>query len=133
VSEPGGRPWWDEQGRLWKELVPRSGQAPTVQGELIRCTGKLTDEAYRNGNTNWGPGFERMLRFVGSTLDDPLIFSPDERSTIRDAVTRILTDVHNPDVSGHGSPHYLLTEMAVRWCLAHPDPIPRSADPGLGV
>ena len=48
--------WWEEQPRLWKELVPRSGQAGTIQGELIRCTGKLTDEAYRNGNVNWGLG-----------------------------------------------------------------------------
>ena len=60
--------WWEEQPRLWARLVPTSGQATTVQGELIRCTGKLTDEAYRNGNANWGPGFERMTKFMGRTL-----------------------------------------------------------------
>ena len=129
----GGRPWWEEQERLWTKLVPRSGQASTVQGELIRCTGKLTDEAYRNGNTNWSSGFERMLRFVRSTLDDPQTFTPEERAIIQNAVARIIADAADPDVSGHGSPHYVLTEMAVRWCLAHPDPIPRSADPGLDI
>ena len=113
--------------------MPRSGQALTVQGELIRCTGKLADEAYRNGNTNWGPGFERMVRFAVSTLDDPGTFTPDERLTIRNAAARIVEESADPDVSGHGSPHYLLTEMAVRWCLAHPDLIPRPADPGLPV
>lgn len=133
MTGSGGRPWWEEQERLWNELVPRSGQALTVQGELIRCTGKLADEAYRNGNTNWGPGFERMVRFAAVTLDDPATFTPDERLTIQSAAKRIIEDADNPDVSGHGSPHYVLTEMAVRWCLAHPDPVPRPADPGLGV
>ena len=27
--------WWEEHPRLWKKLVPKSGQAATVQGELI--------------------------------------------------------------------------------------------------
>lgn len=125
--------WWEEQPRLWNELVPRSGQAATVQGELIRCTGKLADEAYRNGNTNWGPGFERMVRFVGDSLDDPDTFTPEERERLQRAITLIIRDHRNPDVSGHGSPHYLLTELAVRWCLAHPDPIPRAEDPALRI
>ena len=125
--------WWEEQPRLWKELVPRSGQAATIQGELIRCTGKLTDEAYRNGNINWGSGYQRMARFVASTLDDPQTFTPEERAELKRAVTQIVEDFKRPDVSGHGSPHYLITEMAVRWCLAHPDPIPRTNDPELRV
>jgi len=45
--------WKREQTRLWQTLVPKSGRASTLQGELIRITGKLTDEAYRNGNMNW--------------------------------------------------------------------------------
>lgn len=45
--------WQAEFARLWDELVPPRGQARTVQGELIRCVGRLTDEAYRNGNQNW--------------------------------------------------------------------------------
>jgi len=120
--------WWEEQTRLWRELVPRSGQATTVQGELIRCTGKLTDEAYRNANINWDSGHERMARFVGDTLDDPQTFTPEELDRLRIAVTQVIENFEQPDVSGHGSPHYLLTEMAVRWCLAHPVPIPHAKD-----
>ena len=48
-----GYKWWEEQEKLWKKLVPAEGRAKSVQGELIRCMGKLTDEAYRNGNGNW--------------------------------------------------------------------------------
>lgn len=125
--------WWEEQPRLWNELVPRSGQAATVQGELIRCTGKLSDEAYRNGNINWGPGHERMLGFVGDTLTDFQTFTPDEIARATKAVAEIHANVDRPDVSGHGSPHYLLTEMAVRWCLANPEPIPHVIDPELRI
>jgi hypothetical protein len=125
--------WWEEQPRLWQQLVPRSGQADTIQGELIRCTGKLTDEAYRNGNINWGSGHEHMARFVGITLDDPKTFKPGELGRIETAVAQIIENFDRPDVSGHGSPYYLLTEMAVRWCLAHPEPIPHVDDPELRI
>ena len=62
--------WWEEYERLQSALVPPSGQADTVQGEMVRCVGKLTDEAYRNGNINWAPdsGHAIMLDYIKSTL-----------------------------------------------------------------
>jgi hypothetical protein len=54
----GRMTWMERHAELWERLVPRSGQADTVQGELIRVTGRLTDEAHRNGNTNWDDGHE---------------------------------------------------------------------------
>jgi hypothetical protein len=125
--------WWELQPQLWKSLVPRSGQAATVQGELMRCTGKLADEAYRYGNANWGPDHERMARFVGFTLDDPATFTVETLERLRRAVDEVIHTHRNPDVSGHGSAHYLLTELAVRWCVAHADPIPRTPDPALRI
>ncbi|NML41547.1 hypothetical protein HHL17_30465 [Chitinophaga sp. G-6-1-13] len=38
---------------IWQKLVPKSGQAETVQGELLRAVEKLRDEAQRNGNGNF--------------------------------------------------------------------------------
>jgi hypothetical protein len=133
VPQPpaGARCWQDEQERLWSELVPPRGQATTVQGELIRCTGKGTDEAYRNGNANWDAGYERMWRFVADTLDDHEVFSDEERRSIRAAYEQIVTHIDSPDLSGTGSTFYLLTEMAVRWCLARPELIHRDLDPEL--
>lgn len=61
--------WKKEHERLWAALVPNEGQADTLQGELIRIAGKLTDEAYRNGNINWDSDCERMWRFVAKHLD----------------------------------------------------------------
>ncbi len=39
----------EEAKALWKSAVPSRGQADTVQGELLRATEKLRDEAMRNG------------------------------------------------------------------------------------
>ena len=115
--------WTDVYQLLWDTLVPPQGQARSVQGELIRCMGKLTDEAYRNGNINWDAGHRIMCRFVGRVLDDPSVFKPAERKKIRAAVAEILKTYRMPNLSGHGSAHYYLTEKAVSWCVKHPKPI----------
>jgi hypothetical protein len=51
--------YWDGNGkyqkeydRLWKELVPASGEAETEEGELIRAVGRLFYEYCNNGNCN---------------------------------------------------------------------------------
>ncbi len=62
---------------IWTQFVPRSGQAETVQGELLRAVEKLRDAAVRNGNANWDEGFEILLAYLGSHLLDPTVFSPD--------------------------------------------------------
>lgn len=126
-----GSDWARAYKRLWGELVPARGQAETVQGELLRCVGKLTDEAYRNGNQNWDENFERMARFVGRTLDDPEVFARGERAQIRRAVEQILANPASPDLSGPGSSYYLLAEQATKWCERRPEPLPRETNPDL--
>lgn len=46
---------------IWKKLVPGSGQADTVQGELLRAVEKLRDEAQRNGNGNFNKNCHGLL------------------------------------------------------------------------
>jgi hypothetical protein len=125
--------WTFEHRHLWARLVPKSGQADTVQGEVIRCVGKAADEAYRNGNINWESGFERLIRSLAATLDDAQTFTVEERQKIRAAAQAIITGFESPDLSGRNSPYYFLTEMAVRWCIAHPEPVPHPIDPTLRV
>lgn len=120
--------WTQEHERLWKELVPRSGQADTVQGEITRIAGKLTDEAYRNGNLNWDRDCETMWRWLAETLDDPRVFDPERRRKIRATAEEIIRNHRAPDTSGAGSTYYFLSEMAVRWCLATPELRPRTPD-----
>jgi hypothetical protein len=42
----------EEARSLWQKAVPRTGQAATIQGELLRAVERLRDEAQRNGNIN---------------------------------------------------------------------------------
>ena len=51
--------YWNNEGvyqadseRLYSELVPQSGNAPTIHGELIRCVHRLYYEFCNNGNCN---------------------------------------------------------------------------------
>ncbi len=123
--------WTEEHERLWNALVPGKGQADTLQGELIRIVGKLTDEAFRNGNMNWDADHERMWRFIGRHLDAPATFSGAEREIIRDKIEEIVRDHKTPDVSGAGCCYYVISEKVVDWCMAHPAPILRPADDTL--
>src|SRR5262250_1339454 len=100
--------WQKEFSELWDALVPAEGQAETLQGELIRIAGKLTDQAFRNGNMNWNPEHEKMWRFVGQHLDDPRTFDEKERQLIRDKIDEIIRDNDSPDVSGDGCSYYIV-------------------------
>jgi len=60
--------YFNEAARIWRECVPKSGQADTIEGELLRAVEKLRDEAIRNGNTNWDAGFEILLSSLESKL-----------------------------------------------------------------
>lgn len=120
--------WKEEQARLWEELVPAEGQADTLQGELIRIAGKLTDQAFRNGNMDWDADHERMWRFIGRHLDDPTTFTAEERALIREKIEEIIREEDIPDLSGDGCCYYIITEKVVDWCMAHPAAIPHQKD-----
>ena len=122
--------WWKEHARLWDELVPASGQCETVQGEIVRCIGKLTDEAYRNGNCNWGDGHRRMTEYVEAVLLSDDTFTEDRKARIRADAAEIM-DSERPNLGGHGTCYYNLTEAVVDWCLAKEALIPRDLDPEL--
>ena len=66
-----------EAKAIWKEFVPKSGQAETVQGELLRAVEKLRDGAIRNGNANWDQGFEMLLAYLSNHLLDTAAFPAD--------------------------------------------------------
>ena len=58
-TTPKGCSYWagtgaysEEYKKLNKKLVPSSGDAPTVHGELIRAIGRLSYDFYNNGNCN---------------------------------------------------------------------------------
>ena len=117
------RDWKVEFNRLWKTLVPRRGPARTLQGEIIRLTGRLSDEAFRNGNINWKEDYENAWKFVGQTLHDKKVFPPPVLAEITRHVRWILRHKTTIPTEIAGSPYDELTRRAVEWCLAHPRPV----------
>lgn len=85
----------DEAKFIWNEFVPKSGQAETVQGELLRVVEKLRDEATRNGNGNWDKGFEIFISFLRETLLDENVFDDNSINKIKSTLSR-LEEEENP-------------------------------------
>jgi hypothetical protein len=79
----------DEAQAIWREFVPASGQAATVQGELLRAVEKLRSEAIRNGNVNWDRGFRILLGYLRKHLLDRAVFSAAQRRQTRKILWRL--------------------------------------------
>jgi hypothetical protein len=79
----------DQARVIWQQFVPPSGQADTVQGELLRAVEKLRDEAIRNGNGNWDAGFDMLVDYLGETLPDPQLFTSQQIEDIIAILYRI--------------------------------------------
>ncbi|MCL2308726.1 MAG: ankyrin repeat domain-containing protein [Proteobacteria bacterium] len=132
--------WQDQHQELWELLVPSQGAAKTVQGEVIRITGRVSDEMHRNGGINWDADYRKMLDALLRYL---AIGAPPPRSilrTLKDALSRqpatdallsaeelaeaaALVAAIRPKGEGEDEPRRLC-ELAVKWVLANPNPIP---------
>jgi hypothetical protein len=80
--------------QIWKDLVPPSGPAGTVQGELLRAVEKLRDDAKQNGNGD-RRGNKRMAVFVRNTLVKSGVFTGKDNDRIK-AETRQLMRASKP-------------------------------------
>lgn len=81
--------YFEEAKSIWKEFVPKSGQAETLQGELLRAVEKLRDESHRNGNRNWDNGFKTLSSFLQTNLCDKAIFSKERIRQIKQSLKLI--------------------------------------------
>ncbi|WP_430406429.1 hypothetical protein [Fluviicola sp.] len=75
---------------IWTDFVPRSGQADTVQGELLRAIEKLRDEAHRNGNINFNPSCHLILiAYLRRYLLDDSLFDQNQLTLITKDLDRL--------------------------------------------
>lgn len=108
--------WAAQHEELWNYLVPAKGHAETIQGEVIRITGKVSHEILDNGGVNWDKDFRKMLDaliqyfMTGTPLSD---IELQEATTL----AKQLRDVTGNEESAR------LCELAVHWVLANPNPI----------
>jgi hypothetical protein len=113
---------------IWRNLVPKSGQSATVQGELLRAIEKLRWEAQRNGNINWDEGFVTLINYLESTLLAEPMFSAADRIAIEADLIR-LRDEEQPYVED--DLYDRLTAAVVRFARAKSELIARAKDPSL--
>ncbi len=108
--------WQKQHEELWALLVPGSGPAATLQGEAIRLSGKIGYEILDNGGANWCADFRKMLRALGEYTRQGRALAGDEATEMVRLTASLTPDSDESEVER-------LSELAVRWVLANPDPL----------
>lgn len=107
--------WPKQHQELWNLLVPGSGHANTIQGEVIRISGKLTHEILDNGAGNW----DRAFREIAQALFTYIQMGNALPETETEEVKQIIRSIKN----AWEEELYRLTELSVKWVLLNPDPM----------
>jgi hypothetical protein len=113
---------------IWQNYVPKSGQADTVQGELMRSIEKLRDEAQRNGNCNWDDGHVILSNFIKETLCESLVFNDQIKQEITEDI-KVLQNYNYPQTEDEIFDR--LTDRIIEWYLENKEPIPHKENPSL--
>ncbi len=101
---------------LWAKLVPESGKAQTVQGEMIRIAGKVSYEILNNGGLNWDGDYKKMVQALSGYVSS---FNSSENAPV-DEADKIIKKI---SVSTDEKPLYRLTEIIVNLVIANPQPV----------
>ena len=110
---------WEEQyEQLWSFLIPSSGPAKTVQGEVIRIPGRVRDELDRNGGANWDRDYRKMLQAMPHYLSLGTPLSDQELEEIKQAIAQIHSKENDDEASLDR-----LCQLALAWIKQNPKPI----------
>lgn len=110
---------WEEQyEELWSFLIPSSGAAKTVQGEVIRIPGRVRDELDRNGGVNWDRDYRKMLQALPQYLSLGIPLSDQELAETKE----LITQVHGKDFDDEPRLDRLC-QLAIAWIKQNPEPL----------
>ena len=110
---------WEEQyEELWSFLIPSSGAAKTVQGEVIRIPGRVRDELDRNGGVNWDRDYRKMLQALPQYLSLGIPLSDQELEETKE----LIAQVHGKDFDDEPRLDRLC-QLAIAWIKQNPDPL----------
>ncbi|HEV2479133.1 MAG TPA: ankyrin repeat domain-containing protein [Puia sp.] len=76
--------------KIWTELVPKTGIANTVHGELMQAVERLREDAQRNGISRNRRQQKRTARFIRDTLIDSKLFDAAGIERIRSTTGRLI-------------------------------------------
>ena len=121
----GNGKYQKEYDELWSALVPESGSAASLQGELVRLIGRLASEYYRNGNMNWDLGYQNMAHCLQAELNKAF---PEKREIINGIVARIISDAETGecDYRDDEDEYDILTDYIVEFCQKYLEMIPNN-------
>lgn len=110
---------WEEQyEQLWSFLIPSSGAAKTVQGEVIRIPGRVRDELDRNGGVNWDRDYRKMLQALPQYLSLGIPLSDQELAETKE----LIAQVHGKDFDDEPRLDRLC-QLAIAWIKQNPEPL----------
>jgi len=110
-----GDTWEKRYEQAWELLVPSSGRASTVQGEVVRIAGRVNDELLRNAMGNWDKEYRKMLNAINGYLQQGNPLSEKELAEVAHIQKHILED------DGTGTQR--LCKLATAWVVQNPEPI----------
>ncbi|MCY1055639.1 ankyrin repeat domain-containing protein [Nannocystis sp. SCPEA4] len=115
-----GATWQARHAELWDLLVPSSGACRTVQGEVIRIAGRISDEIHRNGGANWDADYRAMLQALAVHASSHAALDDADQTALRAAIGQLPQDAEATRD---------LARLAVAWVDRNPTPLPL-APPG---
>lgn len=107
--------WQEQHAELWKRLVPSRGPAKTVQGEVIRVSGRISDEWERNGGANWDRDYADMARALTTYVEQGTPLDPSDVAELKSVALSLSAN--------SGRRNERLAELAVAWVLRNPQPL----------
>ncbi|WP_052599836.1 ankyrin repeat domain-containing protein [Aureispira sp. CCB-QB1] len=106
--------WQQQHQELWNFLVPSSGPAQTIQGEVIRISGRIANELDGNGGINWDSDYKRMA----DAFYEFVQFGQEIEQDILKELTGLIKEIKRKSGSTAR-----LCEIAVKWIRLNPTPI----------
>lgn len=113
--------WKLQHRELWQLLVPRAGQAETIQGEAIRLSGKLAHEFFTCQGTNFNREHQNMLLILAAFFHMGTPLPPEDLSEAASLAAR----VNRRSDAGEAE---RLCRLAVEWVLLNPSPMALNRD-----
>lgn len=121
---------------LWEELVPKEGDAETIQGEMVRAIGRIQGDYYRNGFGNWYSYYYDLSQSLAAHLADEATFKPFTANVIQSDIRALhscgLRCMYSGDLErtfldsiNDMEEVFLRIDTAIAvWCERHPELIP---------
>ncbi|MCF6406824.1 ankyrin repeat domain-containing protein [Chitinophaga filiformis] len=106
--------WQDQHQELWDLLVPASGPAETIQGEVIRIVGRIGYELEDNGGINWDEDYKKMADAFLSFVKQGEQLSSSELTEAEEIVK---------EVKRKSGDTARMCELGVKWVIDNPLPL----------